>query len=126
MGPPLTPPPRQASAILACLGQAAFVWDIASDEIAWTDHLASVFPDIPTASLATGSEFAKLIEPSRGVRSAALAASSAVDRGAGVSRRSESGVRAAPSHRVLWIEESGCWFAGADGKPARVHGIVRI
>jgi diguanylate cyclase (GGDEF)-like protein len=27
---------------------------------------------------------------------------------------------------VLWIEESGCWFAGADGKPARVQGIVRI
>ena len=27
---------------------------------------------------------------------------------------------------VLWIEESGCWFAGADGKPARAQGIVRI
>jgi diguanylate cyclase (GGDEF)-like protein len=116
----------QASAILACLGQAAFVWDIASDEIAWTDHLASVFPDIPAASLATGSEFAKLIEPTRSVRSGALTASSAVDRGDGVSYRIEYGVRASTSHPVLWIEESGCWFAGADGKPARVHGIVRI
>jgi diguanylate cyclase (GGDEF)-like protein len=27
---------------------------------------------------------------------------------------------------VLWVEESGCWFAGADGKPARAQGIVRI
>ena len=32
----------------------------------------------------------------------------------------------APPQPVLWIEESGCWFAGADGKPARVQGIVRI
>jgi diguanylate cyclase (GGDEF)-like protein len=116
----------QASAILACLGQAAFVWDIASDEIAWTDHLASVFPDIPAASLATGGEFAKLIEPLRSIRTDALTSSSAVDRGDGVPYRIEYGVRASTSHPVLWIEESGCWFAGADGKPARVQGIVRI
>jgi diguanylate cyclase (GGDEF)-like protein len=25
----------------------------------------------------------------------------------------------------LWIEDVGRWFAGADGKPARAHGIVR-
>src|SRR3978361_16 len=115
MGPPLTPPPPQASAILACLGQAAFVWDIASDEIAWTDHLASVFPDIPVVSLATGSEFAKLSEPARGVRSAALTASSAVDRGDGVSYRIEYGVRASTAHPVLWIEGPGRWFCAAEG-----------
>ena len=26
---------------------------------------------------------------------------------------------------MLWIEESGVWFAGADGKPVRAQGIVR-
>jgi diguanylate cyclase (GGDEF)-like protein len=116
----------QASAILACLGQAAFVWDIASDEIAWTDHLTSVFPDIPAEALSTGSEFAKLIEPLRSIRTDALKSSSGVNRGDGVPYRIEYGVRASTSHPVLWIEESGCWFAGADGKPARVQGIVRI
>jgi diguanylate cyclase (GGDEF)-like protein len=116
----------QASAILACLGQAAFVWDVASDQIAWTDHLAAVFPDIPVESLSTGGEFAKLIEPLRSIRNDALTSSSAVDRGDGVAYRIEYGVRASTSHPVLWIEESGCWFAGADGKPARVQGIVRI
>jgi diguanylate cyclase (GGDEF)-like protein len=122
----LTSAPPQASAILACLGQAAFVWDLASDAIAWTDHLASVFPDIPAGSLSTGGEFAKLIEPVRSVRTEALKSSSAVDRGDGVPYRIEYGVRASTSHPVLWIEESGCWLAGADGKPARVQGIVRI
>jgi diguanylate cyclase (GGDEF)-like protein len=27
---------------------------------------------------------------------------------------------------VQWIEETGCWFAGVDGKPLRAQGIVRI
>jgi diguanylate cyclase (GGDEF)-like protein len=27
---------------------------------------------------------------------------------------------------VLWIEETGCWFAGPDGRPVRAQGIVRI
>jgi diguanylate cyclase (GGDEF)-like protein len=122
----LTSDAPQASTILACLGQAAFVWELASDEIAWTDHLGSVFPDIPLAALSTGSEFAKLIEPLRSIRSDALANSSAADRGDGVPYRIEYGVRASTSHPVLWIEETGCWFAGANGKPARAQGIVRI
>jgi diguanylate cyclase (GGDEF)-like protein len=116
----------QASAILACLGQAAFTWDLASDAIAWSDHVGTVFPDVPAASLCTGSEFAKLIEPARSIRTDALSGAPAMDRGAGVPYRIEYGVRASTSHPVLWIEESGCWFAGADGKPARAQGIVRV
>src|SRR3954464_4743898 len=87
--------------------------------VAWTDH-AAVFPDIPPAALASGGEFAKLIEPVRSVRTDALAG------GAGVQYRIEYGLRASTAQPVLWVEETGCWFAGADGKPARVQGIVRI
>jgi diguanylate cyclase (GGDEF)-like protein len=116
----------QASAILACLGQAAFTWDLATDAIAWSDHLLSVFPDIAPERLATGSEFARLIEPAGSIRTDALAASGAAHRGEGVAYRIEYGVRASTSHPLLWIEESGCWFAGADGRPARVQGIVRL
>jgi len=35
-------------------------------------------------------------------------------------------VRAATSAPVIWIEETGCWFAGPDGKPVRAQGIVRV
>ena len=31
-----------------------------------------------------------------------------------------------PPPPVLWIEESGRWFVGADGKPVRVEGVVRV
>jgi hypothetical protein len=66
----------KTSTILASLGQAAFVWDIVTDAMVWSDHLSSVFPDIPAESLASGAEFSKLIEPARGVRSDALGHSS--------------------------------------------------
>ena len=120
---PVIPP---ASTILASLGQAAFIWDIATDEMAWSDHLAAVFPDIPTEALANGAAFSNLIEPVRSVRTDALGHSSLAHGAEGVPYRIEYGVRASTSAPVLWIEESGCWFAGADGKPARVQGIVRI
>ena len=35
-------------------------------------------------------------------------------------------MRAATSAPVIWIEETGCWFAGPDGRPARAQGVVRI
>jgi diguanylate cyclase (GGDEF)-like protein len=120
---PAVPP---ASAILASLGQAAFVWDIATDEMAWSDHLASVFPDIPAAALASGTAFSNLIEPARSIRTDALGHSPPTHGAEGAPYRIEYGVRANISAPVLWIEESGSWFAGPDGKPVRVQGIVRI
>jgi hypothetical protein len=73
------------AAILSALGQAAFVWDIAGDALAWSDNVAAVFPDIPAALLTKASEFEKLIEPEPRVRLEAVAGTSAKDAGRGVS-----------------------------------------
>jgi len=116
----------KASTILASLGQAAFVWDIATDSITWSDHAGAVFSGIPTASLAKGSEFSRLIEPVRTIRSDALANSPSAHGAEGAPYRIEYGVRTSSSEPVLWIEETGCWFAGPDGRPVRAQGIVRI
>jgi hypothetical protein len=102
----------QASSILASLGQAAFVWDIANDTIVWTDHATSVFPDIPAAALASGAEFSKLIEPVRSIRTDVLGLSPPTRGGDGTPYRIEYGVRTSTAAPVLWIEESGLWFAG--------------
>ncbi len=120
------PPVPPAASILASLGQATFAWDLATDVIAWSDNVATVLPDIPGAALVTGAEFAKLIEPQRSVRTDALGQATNVPSGEGVPYRIEYGVRAVTSAPVIWIEETGCWFAGADGRPARAQGIVRI
>ena len=119
-------PVPPAASILASLGQATFAWDLATDAIAWSDNVATVFPDIPVAALASGTELAKLIEPMRSVRSDALGQTGTARSGEGVPYRIEYGVRAVTSAPVIWIEETGCWFAGADGRPARVQGVVRV
>jgi diguanylate cyclase (GGDEF)-like protein len=120
------PPVPQASSILASLGQAAFLWDLTADTIAWSDNAGAVFTDIPAEALASGSAFARLIEPSGSIRSEALAQSAPARGDEGVAYRIEYGVRAAASAPVIWIEETGCWFAGPDGKPVRAQGIVRV
>jgi len=116
----------KASTILASLGQAAFVWDIATDAIIWSDRAKAVFSDIPPALLASGAEFSKLIEPVRSIRSDALGLSPPAHGAKGTPYRIEYGVRTSTSEPVLWIEETGCWFAGPDGRPVRAQGIVRV
>ncbi|MFZ0767038.1 EAL domain-containing protein [Bradyrhizobium sp.] len=122
----MNPALPQASAILASLGQAAFFWDIATDRLVWSAHVAAVFPDIPFERLASGTEFSNLIEPQRSVRLDAFIPSAAAKSREGAPYRIEYGVRANTSAPVQWIEETGCWFAGADDRPVRVQGIVRV
>src|SRR5690349_14253739 len=105
-------PVPQASSILASLGQVAFDWDVTADTIAWSDNAGAVFTDIPAEALATGTGFARLIEPSRSIRNEALAQSGPARGAEGVPYRIEYGVRAATSAPVIWIEETGCWVAG--------------
>ena len=117
----------QAADILASLGQATFVWDIATDAIAWSDKPLRLRRIFPSEALANGAEFAKLIEPSRSIRTRRTRRDRRRPRGGeGVPYRIEYGVRDSTSAPVIWIEETGCWFAGADGKPARAQGVVRV
>src|SRR5258705_6483558 len=114
----------EASSILAWLGQAAFVWDLAADTIAWSENAAAVFTDIPAGALASATEFARLIEPARSIRSDALGQSAPARGGEGVPYRIEYGVRASTSAPRILVEETRCWLAGPHGKPARAQGNV--
>lgn len=118
--------PSSATDILSALGHATFVWDIVGDTLQWSDNVTSVLPEIPADALSRASDFSKLIEPSRGIRSDAVLNSTGSDIGHGVPYQIEYGIRASMSAPVLWIEETGCWFAGADGRPIRALGLVRV
>ncbi|MGY3603199.1 MULTISPECIES: putative bifunctional diguanylate cyclase/phosphodiesterase [unclassified Bradyrhizobium] len=120
---PSIPP---AADILASLGQVTFVWDIASDALVWSDNVALVFPDLPAEAIASGAAFSRLIEPSRAIRSDAFGQPAPLRSGEGMPYRIEYGVRANTSAPVIWIEETGCWFAGPDGRPVRAQGVIRI
>ena len=107
----------EAADILASLGQASFVWEIGSDRLDWSGNASSVFADIPPQALASGSEFAKLIEPARSICHDALTHAPPVRGDEGVPYRIEYGVRASTTAPVIWIEETGVWFAGSDDQP---------
>ena len=117
----------KTSTILASLGQAAFVWDIATDAIIWSEHASAVFSDIPPGAARERrgicqTDRADALDPLRRagvIRRRRIAAKASP-------YRIEYGVRTSTSAPVLWIEETGCWFAGPDGRPARAQGIVRI
>ena len=116
----------EASRILASLGEVAFIWDIGTDAMSWSDHLAEVFPDLSPLSFQNGAAFAKLIEPQRSIRGDAISQSSPGHNHEAVPYRIEYGLRSSASEPLLWIEESGSCYAGADGRPERVEGIIRI
>ncbi len=116
----------QAADILTSLGQASFVWEIGSDRLSWSENAASVFADIPAEALESGAAFAKLIEPARSIRQDALTHAPPARADEGVPYRIEYGVRATTAVPVIWIEETGVWFAGSDGRPWRAQGVMRI
>jgi diguanylate cyclase (GGDEF)-like protein len=122
----LNPTLPEASDILASLGQAVFIWDIASDAIIWGEQIKAVFPGIPAERLVTGTEFGRLIEPSPSLRTAALSQTSAIHGADGTPYRIEYGVRMNASDALIWVEETGRWFAGVDGRPLRAQGIIRV
>lgn len=112
--------------VLSCLGQATFTWDIVGDSLSWSANIEDVLPGVPVEALAWGSEFAKLIEPHPHVRREAVMGGSGQDQGQGVYYQIEYGIRARMSAPVIWVEETGRWFAAADGNPAYVRGILRL
>ncbi len=48
------------------------------------------------------------------------------DGGTGVPYQLQYALQPPGSDKALWIEDIGRWFAGADGKPAKAHGVVRV
>src|SRR4051794_41967854 len=107
-------PVPQASSILASLGQAAFLWDLTADTIAWSDNAGAVFADIPPEALGSGAGFARLIEPSQSVRTEALAQSGPA-RGEGVAYRIEYGVGGRGPPPPGLVRGNRWWVWGARG-----------
>jgi len=114
-----------AAAIAASIGEVAYEWRIDSDELTWSGNAAAVL-GLDAAAIATGRVFAQHVEADSGQsRAEAVSADQPVPGAAGAPYRLEYGLKH-PGGATLWLEDSGRWFAGADGKPARAHGIIRV
>ena len=120
--------PLNTGDILASAGEAAYRWDIASDRLVWSANAGEVLRIAEPATIASGRAYARLIDGNGGEsRFDAVLRAKERDQGRGVSYQIEYRIRPdASAETMFWIEDCGRWFAGADGRPARAEGTVRI
>jgi diguanylate cyclase (GGDEF)-like protein len=125
---PVDPAPTglDRDAIFAAIAEAPYRWQIASDALAWGPNVREVLAPIAPAAVASGKSYAGLIDPQGGpARSEAVMRCGLRDEGAGVPYLLQYALRAS-AEAVIWIEDTGRWFAGPDGKPALAYGAVRV
>jgi len=122
------PPARlDAGEILASVGEALYAWDIASDRLSWSANAPGVLLVRDSAAIATASAYAQLLDDHAQTRLDAVMRSDSRDQGDGVGYQIQYSVRPDPAAETrLWVEDTGRWFAGGDGKPARAQGTIRV
>lgn len=127
--------PLDPRAVLTSIGEVVYDWDIASDALAWSANAGDVLglPDIGV--FATGAAFGLACEETGGrTRHDAVLSGDAEDAGGGVPYRAAYALRLPPGARaphadaqgLVLVEDTGRWYAGADGRPAFAHGVVRV
>jgi diguanylate cyclase (GGDEF)-like protein len=127
---PINAPPLEnaedPSAILGALDAVVYDWDIASDRLTWGPNVDRTLRGAPRAALDAGETFAALVTAdSEASRYPAVFNSLATDEGHGVAFRVQYRI-AGSNGAALEVEDFGRWFADADGRPRRVHGLVRV
>lgn len=119
--------PDDCAAVFAAMGEAAYVWDAASDVLRWSVNAPAVLGVKSVSEIGSGRGFAAMLDPASPFnRFDAIFGSSARDQGEGVVYELRYCIKPAPDAEPSWIEDSGRWFAGKDGKPATAAGIVRV
>jgi hypothetical protein len=114
--------------IFVSTGTVPYAWQVATDELIWGANVADVLEVPDAALLVSGGSYARLVDAHDGrARFDAVMNSGMKDEGAGVPYEVQYALKPTPDSAPLhWIEDTGRWFAGADGTPARAHGIVRV
>ena len=114
-----------AAVISASIGEVAYDWRIDTDALSWTANAPAVFGVAPEA-IASGRAFAQHVEADAGQsRADVIAADQPVPGASGTPYQLQYAFKRLGADK-LWLEDSGRWFPGADGRPARAQGIVRV
>src|SRR5580692_12396208 len=117
-----------AAAILSSIGEVAYDWRIDSDTLTWGDNVGVVLLIGDRAAISTGRAYAQFLEAETAPAHFDVVVNSAKrDDGRGVAYQIQYCIRPERGCETkLWVEDTGRWFAGIDGKPARAHGLVRV
>ena len=117
-------PPRDPRRTLTSLGVVVYDWDLVRDAISWGPTAAEVLGC--GAPWPTGTDLGDAVDADdQALRREALAELSGQDTGSG-SRYALSYRLNLTGGRIVQVDDSGRWFAGEDGRPARAHGSMRL
>jgi len=123
---PATLDAAAAAAIFGAVKEAAYVWNIETDALTWSANAVEVLGVDSLAKVASGRSFAALLHPdSPGNRYDAIVDSVTRDEGSGVPYDLWYRLSTDPA-KPRWIADSGRWFVGSEGKPARAEGVIRL
>ena len=115
-----------AAEVLTAVGDVAYEWRLDTDALIWSGNAASVLGIADLADIASGRGFAQHVEAQDGQsRLDAVTCSNQDDTGDGIFYQVQYGFRRS-NGKNAWLEDTGRWFSGADGKPVRALGIVRV
>ena len=93
----------------------------------WSDNAAAVLGIADIGAVANGRSFAQLAKGENGQsRYDAIVHATQGDTGGGIAYQMQYTFRRDPTAEPMWLEDTGRWFAGPDGKPLRAHGLVRV
>lgn len=118
---------RMTTAVSA-VAAATYHWNIQSDTIEWDGDISQIFTDVGSNSINTGRAFAALLDPENFTsRFETVMRNKNRDHGDGVSFSIEYSIKpyGRDHEHSIWIEDMGRWYAGPDGRPKDVYGIVR-
>jgi len=127
-GAPQEQPPIDAAQILASVGEVAYDWRIDTDALRWSANAAEILliPDL--AAISSGRAYAQILDADNAqARFDVVMQSDKRDDGHGIAFQIQYGVRPEPGSATrLWVEDTGRWFAGPDGRAVRAHGVIRV
>jgi len=121
--------PSGAMRILSSIGEVVYEWSIADDVIRWGANALEVLGLSTYDGFDSGRKYAALLSPENLTTPYdSIVDSTMVDSGTGVPYQIEYEMMlpGEDGDRKLWIEDTGRWFAGDNGRPARAHGVLRV
>jgi predicted signal transduction protein with EAL and GGDEF domain len=78
-------------------------------------------------AIATGRAFTRLLDANNTLsREVAVLKSQLRDGGDGVLYQVQYAIQPNPQVAPIWVEDTGRWFAGPNGRPARADGTLRV
>jgi len=114
-------------AILNSIGEVVYDWNLASDQIVWGPNACDVLGLNDIEPLCSGRGYGEFLAPeSPASRFETVTAASKWDNGSGVPYQVTYGLVFNPEQKPIWVEDTGRWFGGPNGRPAKAHGIIRV